>query len=279
MAYACLSDARLSALLDDDVPYGDLTTELLGIGDRPGRLQMSARRAMTVCAAEEAARVLELCGAAVLVRTASGAQVGEGGAILDATGPAGCLHRGWKVAQTLVEWASGVASAAAAVVRAAGGVPVACTRKNAPGTKALALKAVRAGGAIVHRLGLSETLLVFPEHALFLGETPADTVARLRRAQPERMVVVEVGTLSGAQRWAAAGVDALQLERFGPQEFADCRRALESRPDARRPLLLAAGGVGPDNAAAYAAAGADVLVTSFPYAAPPRDVRVAFAAS
>ncbi len=277
MARGCLSDARLWALLDDDVPYGDLTTESLGIDASPGRLRMSARGAMTLCAVEEAARVLELCGATVVVRVASGGYVAKDGAILDATAPAGCLHRGWKLAQTLIEWASGVASAAAAVVQAGGGVPVACTRKHVPGAKALAIKAVRAGGATVHRLGLSETLLVFPEHALFLAEVPADAVARLRRAQPEKKIVVEVGTLAGALDWAAAGVDALQLERFGPGELAECRRALEALPAAGRPLLLAAGGVGPDNAAAYAAAGADVLVTSYPYTAPPRDVRVVFA--
>ena len=277
MAHGCLSDTRLAALLDDDVPCGDLTTESLGIGESPGRLRMSARGAMTLCAVEEAARVLELCGTTVVVRATSGSCVGEDGAILDAAGSAGSLHRGWKLAQTLIEWASGIASAAAAVVQAAGGVPVACTRKHVPGAKALAVKAVRAGGAIVHRLGLSETLLVFPEHALFLTEPPADTVARLHRAQPEKKIVVEVGTLAAALHWAAAGVDGLQLERFAPRELADCRRALDARTESRRLLLLAAGGVRPDNAAAYAAAGADVLVTSYPYTATPRDVRVVFA--
>jgi molybdenum transport protein len=42
------------------------------------------------------------------------------------------------------------------------------------------------------------------------------------------------------------------------------------------PLLAAAGGIRADNAAAYVAAGADFLVTSSPYWAPPKDVQVIF---
>jgi molybdenum transport protein len=41
-----------------------------------------------------------------------------------------------------------------------------------------------------------------------------------------------------------------------------------------RPLLAAAGGITPDNAADYVRAGADILVTSFPYTARPSDVHV-----
>lgn len=41
---------------------------------------------------------------------------------------------------------------------------------------------------------------------------------------------------------------------------------------ARRPLLAAGGGVHEGNATAYAAAGADLLVTAAPYAAPPLEV-------
>jgi len=108
----------------------------------------------------------------------------DGTLLLQAAGSAAALHKGWKMAQTLMEWCSGIASRAAAIVVAARrGNPdtqVAGTRKNVPGNRALAVKAFRAGGAVMHRNGLSETLLLFAEHRLFLGqERPAETVARL----------------------------------------------------------------------------------------------------
>jgi len=47
----------------------------------------------------------------------------------------------------------------------------------------------------MHRLGLSETVLVFPEHRGFLGDEPlAETVQRLRSAAPEKKLVIEVTT-------------------------------------------------------------------------------------
>jgi len=265
-----LNDTALQALLDDDAPCGDLTTESLGIGSQPARLEFRARQAMTVCASEEAVRLFELAGARARLVVHSGNSVVAGELILDAEGSTADLHRAWKTAQVLVEWASGIASATASIVAAAGGVAVACTRKNVPGTKTLSAKAVKAGGGIMHRLGLSESLLVFAEHRLFLDETPAQTLQGLRRAQPEKKIVVEVGSRDEAQAWADA--DVLQLEKFSPEAVA----ALSAALGESRPLLAAAGGINAGNAAAYVAAGADLLVTSAPYTAAPKDVQVNF---
>lgn len=269
-----LSDAALAGLLDDDAGGGDLTTHALGIGARRGRLVFRARQSMTVCGTEEAARLFELAGASATLAAASGRRVDAGASLLEAQGDAASLHRGWKAAQVLVEWASGVASAAAAMVAAAGGVPVACTRKHAPGVKALSIKAVRAGGAILHRQGLAETLLVFAEHRLFLDEPPETTVARLKCAEPEKKIVVEVVDVDAFRVWARAGADVLQLEKFSVAAVAECHRLASA--DFPGILLAAAGGIHAGNAADYARAGADLLVTSAPYAAPPRDVRVVF---
>jgi len=271
-----LSDTHLLALLADDVPLGDLTTQTLDIGAQAAQLTFAARQPMTVAATEEAARLLELAGASATLLAVSGTALPAGGLILQAQGTAAQLHSGWKAAQTLVEWASGITTATAAIVAAAGGVAVACTRKTVPGTKDLSVRAVQAGGGVMHRLGLSETLLVFAEHRLFLDEPPAHTITRLRRSQPEKKIVVEVADGAEALRWAEAGADVLQLEKFSPEAVAALRLALNAMPINTHALLAAAGGVRADNAAAYVAAGADFLVSSAPYTAAPKDVQVTF---
>lgn len=136
---------------------------------------------------------------------------------------------------------------------------VAGTRKNTPGTRRLSAKALRAGGAGMHRLGLSETLLVFAEHRLFLGtEPPARTVACLRATCPEKRVVVEVSDLAEALAWRDA--DVLQLEKLTPEQVAEVVTALAAHGSTA--LVAAAGGVNAANAEAYARAGARLLVTS-----------------
>jgi len=274
MTLFTLSDAEIDRLLAEDVPFGDLTTLSLGIGAEPGLMAFRARGAMTVSAVEEAVRLIERAGAKVTAAVASGASLEADAVILEAVGPASALLAGWKAAQTLVEVASGIASVTRAIVDAATAVApevvVACTRKTFPGTKAIAIKAVMAGGAIVHRLGLSETVLLFPEHRVFAPDTPLpELLARLKSRCPEKKIVVEVGNAEEALRAAEAGADVVQLEKFAPAAVARVVAMIGSST-----LVAAAGGINPGNAAAYAASGARVLVTSAPYWAPPRDVAV-----
>lgn len=276
-----LPDPDLEALLADDAPFGDATTCALGIGGQAGHMVFRARHAMVLCGVEEALRMGELRGlpGAGPVR-ASGERLAAGAEILTLAGDAAALHQVWKTAQTLMEYLSGIATATADIVAAARRghpeIAVACTRKNFPGTKAAAIKAVLCGGASPHRLSLSETLLVFAEHRCFLGaEAPAATVRRLRRQWPERAVVVEVGDEAEALRWQQAGADIVQLEKLPPEAVDRIRRQF---PTGTRTRIAAAGGINSANAEAYARAGADILVTSAPYFAPPRDVAVTLTA-
>jgi len=275
------SRAELEQLLADDVPYGDLTTDALGMGAAPGLMTFTARDNMVLALAEDAAAIIELAGGKVDLHASSGSALEQGSPILTAQGPASALLRGWKVAQTLIEIWSGVATEARAIVDAATAVApniaVACTRKNVPGTKGFAVAAVKAGGAVMHRLGLSETVLVFPEHRAFLdGETLAETVDRLRRAAPEKKLVMEVNTIEMAIVAATAGFDVIQAEKFTPAEIAAlaARMALMASIRSSPPVIAAAGGIHAGNVGAYALAGVGVVVTSSPYLARPRDVQV-----
>lgn len=276
-----LSDARLAAMLAEDVPYGDITTLGLGIGEAPGRATFVTRAGMTAACVEEAERLMLLAGCTRVDRHArSGAQVEAGASLLVAEGPAAALHHGAKVAQTLIEIASGIATRARRILGAAregrAGIAVACTRKHLPGAKDVMLKAIIAGGCVPHRLGLSDSVLVFAQHRAFLGRKPPHLwVAALRAAQPERKLAVEAETVDEALQFAHAGVDALQLDKLPPEDVAAVVRALAEMP--RRPLIAATGGVHEGNAAAYARAGADLLVTSAAYAAPPADLSVVMA--
>jgi molybdenum transport protein len=276
-----IDNRQLELLLREDVRYGDLTTDGLGIGALPGQVTFTARCAMTACGLEEAARLFQIkaCRCDELLPRGRRAEAGQ--LLLGVQGSAGALHAVWKTAQTLVEAASGIASATAAIVSAVDGVGkspvVVTTRKNFPGTRALAALAVRAGGGGAHRLGLSETLLVFPEHRIFLrdGQIGAQLQV-LKRRNPEKKLVVEVLDGEEAIAMARLGADVLQLEKFTPQELGATVQRLAYL--ALPALVAAAGGVDAQNAADYARAGADIIVTSAPYWAPPCDVQVRFLA-
>lgn len=270
-----ISRAEIGRLLAEDVPAGDLTTDALGIGDCSGRMTFAARYDMVLAGVDVAASMMD--GLAVTLQARDGDRLAAGSPILEAGGSAAGLHRAWKASQTLIEILSGIASATRAVVDAALPIPVATTRKTVPGARALSQLAVRAGGGILHRHGLSETILVFAEHRLFLdGESLADIAARLRRTQPEKALAVEVSTIDEAAEAAICGFDVVQLEKFTPDALEELVGRLP--PRGKRARLGAAGGIDPAKAATYVAAGADLIVTSWPYTARPRDVAVRFVA-
>jgi molybdenum transport protein len=95
--------------------------------------------------------------------------------------------------------------------------------------------------------------------------------ARLKISSPERRLAAETESIDEAIMLALAGAEIIQVDKMAPEQVARVHAELSEMSP--RPLLAAAGGVNASNAAAYAAAGANVLVTSAPYHARPRDVK------
>lgn len=272
----CLPDEELARLLREDVPYFDLTTFALGIGDMPGSIAFATRHPTVVCGTEEAGRLLELCGARLRTSARSGSLLAAGTVLLEAEGPAQALHRAWKVAVNLLEYVSGIATRTHEIVAAARQanpqITVASTRKVFPGTKALAVKGILAGGAVPHRLGLSETVLVFPQHLAFLGGLDGwlKVVESVKLSCREKKIGVEVENLEDALIVAQAGADMIQFDKLAPPEL---QRAVETlKPRYPALTLAAAGGINSANARSYAESGVDLLVTTAPYFAPPADI-------
>ena len=287
------TDAFLDELLLEDCPYMDLTVELLGIGDRPGELVCSPRENCVLAGVETAAALWEKCGARVDRHARSGDRLIAGQPFLSVRGRAADLHRALKIAQNIMEYMTGIATRTADMLERARAVrpdvQVAVTRKNFPGAKRLCLEAATCAGARVHRLGLSDSVLIFDQHRVFLRHEPrseagenaptpspvellAARVPALRRALPEKILAAEVNTPEEAFILAKAGMDSIQCEKFSSTELAATVKQIRlMRPDI---LILAAGGIRSDNAADYAAAGADVLVTSWVYTGKPADIHI-----
>lgn len=274
----CIPDSDIERFMEEDLPYGDLTTHLLGIGERAGRILFSTREKTTLCCTEEAARVLGKYGAAVTICLPSGTDLAPGIAFLAADGKAQALHAGWKVALNLLEYASGIASRTRRIVEKSREVnpllSVVTTRKSFPGTKKIAIKAISAGGALPHRLGLSETVLVFKQHTAFRGglEPFLDSIPELRSQARETKIIVEADSCEEALLVARSAADIVQLDKIAPGELAEAVRAIRKANPGM--LISAAGGINETNAAQYAATGIDIIVLSSVYFGKPSDIGV-----
>lgn len=267
----------LEKLLEDDMPYFDLTTHVCGIENQPGVLRYITREATTLACVEDAKKLFEMLGAQATLYHHSGEQVQEGTLFLEIEANGAILHQGWRAALNLLEHASGIATKTAKFIQKAKkvnkNIVIATTRKNFPGLKKMSIKAVVSGGALPHRLGLSETILIFDEHISFMGgmEVFLKKFQEIKDSSAEKKVVVEAHNEKNALLLAGHGVDVLQLDKFKPELLQTLVPQLrELNP---RITVIAAGGINMTNVEVYAGCGVDVIATSSLFFTQPADIK------
>lgn len=272
-----ISDSRLEYFMAEDVPYVDLTTAVLGIAHKRGEMEYYTREACVVAGVEEVERIAlkQGCRAELLVR--SGDRVEANAALLRVIGFAGDLHQVWKVGLNLLDHLSAVATKTRKMVEAAHAVNPSCevlsTRKSMPGVKDLLAEAIMAGGAWPHRMGLSETVLVFDNHWEFMGGFDAfvEQIPAIRRRCVEKKLFVEASP-EQARILADVGVDGIQFDKVEPEVLMTLVPELHDIDP--HITLIAAGGINSDNVADYVATGVDGIVTTALYTAKPLDMSV-----
>ncbi|HOP40637.1 MAG TPA: ModD protein [Geobacteraceae bacterium] len=273
-----ISDEFLARLIEEDVSYGDLTTEILGIGKRKGRMLFSTREPTVLCCTEEAGKILQKLGATIRHLVPSGEYLPAGVDFLEVEGTAQVLHAGWRATLNLMEHLSGIATRTRRIVDIARGInpgiSIASTRKSFPGSKKLSLKAVICGGARPHRLGLSETVLIFKHHLVFMESMRSffSTIERLRQAIPSTKLVIEVENNDEALMAAEIGFDMIQIDKMPAVDLE--KLVMKVRSLSADIKIAAAGGINETNAAEYARTGVDVLVLSSVYSGKPSDIGV-----
>ena len=273
-----IADETIDRFIKEDVPYIDLTTTLLGIGKEQGRIEFSAREDGVLAGSEEVLRIFQKLDIKAVKYLESGAALKKGEVIIAGEGKAENLHMAWKVCQNILEYCCGIASRTRQLLdKAREGNPsieVVATRKIFPGTKELSLKSIMAGGAYPHRLGLSETILVFRQHLNFMGgqEGLVQKMAEIKKTACEKKVIVEVEGFNEAVRMASAGADGIQFDKVSPAELKEwVEKIRETYPGI---ILIAAGGINQGNACEYAKTGIDAIVTAAVYFGKPADIKV-----
>jgi len=261
----------------EDIPFIDLTTTILGIADKPAKAHIVLREKAVICGLQEASAVYRRLGAEVENEAPEGTWGEPGQEIMTLRGNGGQLHAGWRVAQTLISIGSGVATYTRLMVEKAKKVNprviIAVARKAPPGLRHLYYHCVLCGGATLHRIGISDTILVFPNHTR-LSKGIDKVIERIKETRPligERQVVIEVNGLDEALKAARSGVvDEVQLDHVEPDELREIITKIRKANNNIR--IAVGGGITLKNIEEYVATGVDVIVTSAPFWARPIDL-------
>ena len=272
------SREEIDRLIKEDVPYFDLTCHTLAIDQQRATIAYITRNEGVVAGTEAVKAVFSALDITCEGFLPSGSKVAPGAILIQGKGVAGQIHMAWKVGQNILEHCSGVASKTARVVALAKkgnpAISILTTRKGFPGTKTLAISSILAGGAVPHRLGTSETILIFQQHMEFMGGLRGliQAMPQIKKNSCEKKVIVEAVSLEDAKALCEAKVDGIQFDKLSPADLKSCVATLkELYPHT---IFLAAGGINESNVEDYAKSGVDGIVTTSLYSAPPMDVRV-----
>lgn len=263
------TDNELLELLNDDLPYLDLSTYLQEKSKVKARLDIFTREDIIVSCSEEASRIAKLMNCEIAECLASKTYAKRGSKIVSFIGDYENLHKIWRTSQLILEYSSKIATYTYEMKQRISEVNPSCellsTRKTYPFAKKFCIKSVLIGGAFIHRLNLSETLLFFPNHRIVYKDNLEfyRELEKFKVKMPEKKLVVESSSFYDAKELLNYGVDVLQLDKMPLEEIREIIKIRNKSFKDRK--ILASGGINLQNAKDYAQSGIDAIVTSSVY--------------
>ena len=244
--------------LEEDAPFGDITTDVTVAGDATASGVFRAKESGVLCGIDIARRTFERVGGEVafVKKKADGDLLEKGDIVAEISGNAASILMGERTALNLMQRASGIATATRRAMQTVEGTQarITDTRKTMPGLRKLDKYAVRAAGAVNHRFSLSDGILIKDNHIAAAGGIAPAVRAAKRKAPHTLKVEVEVESLDGLREALEAGADIIMLDNMS---CALMREAVEIT--AGRAVLEASGNMGERALAEVAATGVDLI--------------------
>ena len=255
-------DRAVAAALEEDAPWGDLTSDALIPENAVARADLVARERGVFSGGEVFAAAFRHTDPAIDVElVVEDGEWFEPGAVLAVvTGSARGVLTAERIGLNFVQRMSGIATLTGAYVAevAHTGARIADTRKTTPGLRAFERKAVRDGGGRNHRHSLSDAVMAKDNHLAVLAQKGVSPTAALLAAKDllphTTHIEVEVDRLEQIEPVLAAGIGTIMLDNFSLDEL----RAGVAQV-AGRATVEASGGVSLETVRAIAETGVDVI--------------------
>jgi nicotinate-nucleotide pyrophosphorylase (carboxylating) len=262
-----LLDPLLTAWLREDIGRGDRTTQgILGNESPSGIAHWVAKEAGVIAGLPIAHRVFQLLDPALRMRefVSEGEAVEVGKVIAQWDGSLGALLSGERVALNLVMRLSGIATMTRAYVNAIADLPTQLvdTRKTTPGLRILEKYATQVGGAVNHRLGLDDGVMIKDNHIQAAGGI-GKAIILVRKTMPYPLTIeVETSDLAQVEEAIHYGADIIMLDNMDLGLLQQCVAVIRKH----NPLLKieASGNVTLKTLRAIAETGVDHISSSAP---------------
>ncbi|WP_396655451.1 carboxylating nicotinate-nucleotide diphosphorylase [Microbacterium sp.] len=255
-------DRVVTAALDEDAPWGDLTSAAFLPAEAVAGADLVGREDGVFSGGEVFAAAFRLTDPAIRVEllVEDGAFFRGSEPLARVSGPARAILTAERVALNFTQRMSGIATLTAQYVAetAHTRARIVDTRKTTPGLRAFERHAVVNGGGRNHRNSLSDAVMAKDNHLAVLLQRGLSVTEAIRAARDlvphATRIEVEVDRVEQIEPVLAGGVDVIMLDNFS---IDDLRAAVEQI--AGRAVVEASGGVTLETVRAIAETGVDVI--------------------
>lgn len=244
--------------LEEDMPYGDVTTDNLIPEDDVTEAKFIAKADGIIAGMPVVSRVFELIDSRISIEIFKndGDKVTKGDIIAILNGPTAGILKGERTALNLMQRLSGIATRTNVFTELVKDykVSVADTRKTTPGLRYLEKYAVRCGGGRNHRYSLSDAVMLKDNH-IAAGGGILSAVAKVRANIPHTVKIeVEVENMDMVREAVESGADIIMLDNMNEAAMAEAVKYINGRA-----LVEASGDVTEERIRAIAETGVDII--------------------
>lgn len=210
-------DTLLRNWLLEDIGRGDRTTQAL-ISQEVGQAKWIAKAPGVIAGLPVAARVFQLLDEKVnfVPVVAEGSSCQRLEVVAEIDGPLDALLTGERVALNIVMRLSGVATLTRKYVEQIADLPAKLvdTRKTTPGLRLLEKYATTVGGAVNHRMGLDDAVMIKDNHIAAAGGI-GKAISRIRQYIPYPLTIeVETESLDEVEEALQHNADIIMLDNM-----------------------------------------------------------------
>lgn len=256
------ADQLIYYALKEDHGSGDHTTVATIPAGFIGKAALKAKEKGVISGIDVAQKVFKATDPSldISLHVKDGQIVHPDDRILTVNGPTASLLQGERVALNFLQRLSGIATKTRQYVDTISDYParILDTRKTTPLFRELEKKAVRDGGALNHRMGLYDMIMIKDNHIDFAGSIPKAieaVISYLKKRNMDIPLEVEVRNFSELEQVLSHGkINRIMLDNFTPEDLIKAVEQVDKKYETE-----ASGGITLENIRDYAASNVDFI--------------------
>lgn len=256
-----LIDKHVLAALEEDIGFGDITTDNLATEDDVLTAKLNTRTDGVLCGVKVFERVFKLLSNNVDIKFyfKDGDIIKKGDTIAILSGPASAILKGERTGLNYVQRMSGIATETKKYQDAIGNYKarISDTRKTTPNFRVFEKYSVYVGGACIHRFNLADCAMIKDNHIKLAGSL-TNAVEKIRKnISHTHKIEVECDTLEQVKEAVNCGADIIMLDNMSCETMSKALEIIDGKA-----ITEASGNVNLDTVKAIAAVGVDIISSS-----------------